>query len=79
MITKIETTQALDTMGEATAEDLSRWCEHLEEKLTEEYPEAEIVLREGGSFTTLRVEDDENPEAKADVQEFINRVWDKWL
>ena len=79
MITKIETTQALDTMGEATAEDLSNWCEYLEPKLAEQYPNAEIILHEGGSFTTLHVEDDDDLDAKIEVQEFINYLWDSWL
>lgn len=78
MIEKIETNQALDTMGEATTDDLNRWCDHLEKRLIAEYPEAEIKIRRGGPFTLLHVEDDENPDAKDEVQETINRIWDSW-
>lgn len=81
MITKITTTQTMDTMGEATHEDLHNWCEYLGQSLSEEYPNALVVVREiaNNSPTTLHVETD-GPDAyeTSEVQEYINRLWDHW-
>ena len=86
-ITKIETTQTLETMGETTEEQAAEWCEYLETKLAEQYPDAEISveLNNRQSSTTLYVECDLDEEgvptnfnAKAEVNEFMNYLWDAW-
>ena len=83
MITKIETTQTVNTVRETNIAMMDDWCEFLESELSEQYPDAEIAVHQDNriSSDTLYVEHDGGEvgsPTKADVQEFINRCWNKW-
>lgn len=87
MITKIDLTETIHTMGETTEEEAAAFCSHLETKLSEEYPDAEIRVKLDNrmSDTVLYAECDTDEEGLptdmepvATVREFINLVWERW-
>jgi hypothetical protein len=80
MITKIELTETIHTMGDTTEEEAAEFCEFLETKLAQKYPSAEVTvhLDNHQSSTSLYVEDADNYDAKCEVNEFINACWEIW-
>lgn len=87
MITKIEAVQTIEEMGETNNEQAVKWMSFLEEKLHEQYPDAEISvdLNNRQSSGTLYVECDEDEEgaptdinAKNTVRDYINYLWEQW-
>jgi len=83
MITKIELTETLEPMVEATEEDLFRWCTHLKSELMNQYPRTEVYVKAVADKGPCKiyVEDTEGTDAyliRVAVQEFINQCRDKW-
>lgn len=83
MITKIELTETLEPMGEATEEDLFRWCTHLKSELMNQYPGTEVSVKAVADKSPCKiyVEDTEGNDSyviRVAVQEFINQCRDKW-
>jgi hypothetical protein len=85
MITKIDITETVQTMGETSAADAELFCDFLRAELVDEYPDAEIsvTLNNRISSTVIYVETDldedgcpTNMNAEDEIQEFINRKWD---
>ena len=86
MITKIDITETIHTMGETNETDAEKFCEYLAEQLADEYPDAEISVKLNNriSSTVIYVETDvdddgcpTNMNAEDEIQEFINRKWDR--
>jgi hypothetical protein len=83
MITKIELTETLEPMYEATDEDLFRWCTHLKSELMNQYPGTEVSVKAVADKSPCKiyVEDTEGNDSyviRVAVQEFINQYRDKW-
>jgi hypothetical protein len=83
MITKIELVETLQTMGEATEEDLFRWCAQLRSRLLNEYPGTEIYVQAVADLTSnqIHVEVDDDTDtlsAKATVQKIVRQCWKLW-
>ena len=87
MITKIEAVQTIEEMGDTNNEQAVKWMSFLEEKLREQYPDAEIAvdLNNRQSSGTLYVECDEDEEgaptdidATNTVKDYINYLWEQW-
>jgi hypothetical protein len=81
-IIKIEMTETLDTMGEATADDLNRWVEFLQDELFTEYPDADVSVNAGRTAKLWVQTSDFNfsaERAKNEIREFKNRCWDRWV
>jgi hypothetical protein len=76
-ITKINAYCPDDTMGETTAEDCAWFREHLREKLSAEYPEADVtVSSQQGKLYVETDEDGDDADATDGVSEFIGFCWD---
>lgn len=87
MITRIDTEQTIEMMGDVTEEQASEWIEFLETGLHKQYPDAEISvdLKNGQSGGKLYVECDVDEEgaptdidAKNTVGDYINYLWEQW-
>ena len=83
MITKIELTETLGKMGDATEEDLFRWCDNLRSVLSNQYPGTDVEVRAvadtGPDKIHVEVDDDTSAtSAKDTVREVIAHCWDLW-
>ena len=83
MITKIELMETLQTMGEATEEDLFRWCAQLRSRLLNEYPGTEIEVQAVADLSPNRIhvevdDDTDTSSAKATVQKIVRHCWEQW-
>lgn len=86
MITKIEITETVQTMGETNEADAEKFCKYLEEQLADEYPDAEISVKLNNRISSTIIYVDEvetdddcptNMNAESEIREFINSVWEK--
>lgn len=86
MIKRIEIEEGISSLGDATQEDMDKWMEYLERRLSEEYPESEVSVKQHNISNGYRVyvetdmDEDGVPtdmDAEDEIRELKNLIWDR--
>jgi hypothetical protein len=82
MITKIEIKQSMVEIN-ISQREIDEWCKYLESGLSAQYPEADVVVKEGLQYS-LYIESDEADEPdlrerlEREVEDHIGHLWNEW-